>query len=228
MITFNAFPKIPRLSRECIITEKLDGTNASIWIERVSGPENPFDIGGEDCFMTQLHGFYYAIAAASRSRFLVPVKSKDNFGFAGWVRDHVEELVKLGEGVHYGEWWGRGIQRGYGLDEKRFSLFNTGRWRPRDDQENFPGETWDVAPSCCHVVPVLWKGPFDTVMHDPSSYSSLHSECMIPKRILYDLRELGSLAAPGFMNPEGIMIFHTAANSYFKKTFKGDEKGKGQ
>lgn len=29
---FNGFPKIYRLSRECIITEKIDGTNASILI----------------------------------------------------------------------------------------------------------------------------------------------------------------------------------------------------
>ena len=29
---FVEFPKIPRVSRECIITEKIDGTNASVWI----------------------------------------------------------------------------------------------------------------------------------------------------------------------------------------------------
>ncbi len=226
MIKFNAFPKVPRLSRECIITEKLDGTNASIWIERVSGPENPFDIGGEDCFMAQHDGFFYAIAAASRSRFLVPEKSKDNFGFAGWVRNHVEELVMLGEGVHYGEWWGRGIQRGYGLDEKRFSLFNTGRWF---DAGQPPGPDFDMnvqtlAPLCCHVVPMLWKGQFDLkIQRDAASGFLPPSDWA-----LRDLRETGSIAAPGFLKPEGIMIFHTAANSYFKKTFEGDLKGKGQ
>jgi len=31
-IEFKEFPKIARLSRECIITEKIDGTNASILI----------------------------------------------------------------------------------------------------------------------------------------------------------------------------------------------------
>jgi hypothetical protein len=31
-IEFQAFPKIPRLVRDCVITEKLDGTNASIII----------------------------------------------------------------------------------------------------------------------------------------------------------------------------------------------------
>jgi len=29
---FKTFAKIPRLSRECIITEKIDGTNGVIWI----------------------------------------------------------------------------------------------------------------------------------------------------------------------------------------------------
>lgn len=29
---FNGFPKIARLSRECVITEKIDGTNAQIFI----------------------------------------------------------------------------------------------------------------------------------------------------------------------------------------------------
>ena len=38
----------------------------------------------------------------------------------------------------------------------------------------------------------------------------------------------GSLAAPGFMKPEGVVIYHTAANIMFKKTFKNDEKGKGE
>ena len=30
MEEFVGFPKIPRLTRDCVITEKLDGTNASI------------------------------------------------------------------------------------------------------------------------------------------------------------------------------------------------------
>ena len=33
MIQFKEFPKMPRLSREMIITEKIDGTNASIFIQ---------------------------------------------------------------------------------------------------------------------------------------------------------------------------------------------------
>src|SRR5436305_1822690 len=101
MIEFNAFPKIARLNRECVITEKIDGTNASILID-------------EDG----------VVMAGSRTRWITP--ENDNFGFAKWVEANKSELMKLGVGHHFGEWWGSGIQRGYGLTkgEKRFSLFN--------------------------------------------------------------------------------------------------------
>lgn len=104
---FKPFPKMPRLSRECIITEKIDGTNASI-------------------------------------------------------------LITEGK---------------------------------------------DVLPPCCHLVPVLRRGEFSTVMCE----SALH-----------ELRERGSLAAPGFMKPEGIVCFHVAGNFGFKKTIEKDSEPKGK
>jgi hypothetical protein len=176
---FEGFPKIPRLSRECIITEKIDGTNSCIYI----GEDGEFLIG-------------------SRSKWITT--QADNFGFAQWAYQHKDELISgLGIGRHFGEWWGSGIQRGYGLPkgEKRFSLFNTSRWS--DDS---------VRPSCCYVVPIIKQGLFDTNMvHDA----------------LAELRMEGSFAAPGFMNPEGIVIFHVAGNLMFKKTIKNDEVPKG-
>lgn len=33
----------------------------------------------------------------------------------------------------------------------------------------------------------------------------------------------GSYASLGYMKPEGIVIYHTAANVMFKKTFENDE-----
>ena len=69
-------------------------------------------------------------------------------------------------------------------------------------------------PACCHVVPALWEGPFDS----PA----------IVDITLNILRTYGSQAAPGFIAPEGIIIFHTAGNLMFKKTLKNDEKGKGE
>jgi hypothetical protein len=122
---FVGFPKILRFSRPCIITEKIDGTNGQIYI----GPE-----GGE-------------FLVGSRTQWITP--EKDNHGFARWAAEHEEELRKLGPGRHFGEWWGNGIQRNYGLKEKRFSLFNVTKWG--DDL---------VRPSCCHVVPVIFEGEF--------------------------------------------------------------------
>lgn len=177
MIEFREFEKIPRLSRECIITEKIDGTNGLIYI-------------GEDGeFLT-----------GSRTRWITP--EMDNHGFSRWAHEHREELMKLGPGFHYGEWWGQGIQRNYGLTEKRFSLFNVSRW----EDEN-------VRPKCCHVVPVLCRGPFDTT---------------IIKGALEDLVEYGSCAAPGFMKPEGVVIYHVAGRLYFKKTIEKDDEPKGK
>lgn len=106
---FIAWPKTPRLEKETIIvTEKIDGTNASIYID----PEGTFLTG-------------------SRNRWITP--EDDNYGFSRWAHDNKEELMKLGPGRHTGEWWGLGIQRGYNQTEKKFSLFNTYR-----DPESLP------------------------------------------------------------------------------------------
>lgn len=172
---FNAFPKIARLSREIIITEKIDGTNAQIFI------------GDNGEFLT-----------GSRNKWITP--DQDNYGFSRWAHAHKDELLLLGPGQHFGEWWGNGIQRGYGLKEKRFSLFNCSRW------------TAENTPACVSVVPLLWKGMFDT--------NRIADE-------LHTLKLLGSQAAPGYNNPEGIVIYHTGNNILFKKTFEGDEAGKG-
>lgn len=179
-VEFFEFPKIPRLSREIIITEKIDGTNAQIYI-------------GEN-------GDFYT---GSRTRWILPNvngSQTDNHGFAAWVADNREELMKLGPGRHFGEWWGAGIQRRYGMTEKVFSLFNVSRWCGED------------RPACCSVVPVLYRGDFNM---------------NIVEACLADLRDNGSQASPGFMDPEGIVVFHTAANSCFKKTIKKDEVPKG-
>lgn len=202
---FRPFPKIARLARECVVTEKLDGSNAQINIV-------PLDQSGPTAAaVAVVEG--HAIFAGSRNRWLSPEKAKDNFGFAGWVRDNADELVKLGPGRHYGEWWGKGIQRGYGLVEKRFSLFNVGRWAQRpaegETRQCVDNQCW--APSCCYVVPVLYRGEFSTPDIDGC---------------ISGLRDFGSQAAPGFDKPEGIIVYHTAANVMFKRTLEDDEAPK--
>ena len=186
---FQSFHKIPRLNREIVVTEKIDGTNAQIHIipGETEIPESPVAINEE-----------FMMFAGSRNRYITP--EKDNFGFAKFVQDNAEELFKLGPGRHYGEWWGKGIQRGYELDHKRFSLFNVNKWTDGG-----------VRPSCCHVVPILAMGTFDSLAIED---------------VIGLMRSYGSTAAPGFMDPEGIMVYHTAANQYFKVTCKDDNKPK--
>ena len=131
----------------------------------------------------------------SRTRLVTPGKQTDNFGFAGWVRDNAEDLAKLGPGRHFGEWYGQGIQRDYGLKEKRFALFNTRGLAHK--------------PDCVSVVPTIYTGPFDTFEI---------------QKVLQELVSSGSYAVPGFMNPEGIVVWHEHARVAFKKTF--DDKHK--
>ncbi len=173
MEEFEMFRKIPRISRECVITEKIDGTNAQILITE----DGQFFTG-------------------SRNRWITP--ENDNFGFSMWANKNREELMKLGTGRHYGEWWGVSIQRGYNLSERRVSLFNTSKWS--DDE---------IRPKCCYVVPVLYKGLFETE---------------VVNRELERLRQFGSEAAVGYMNPEGVVVYHIQGGIYFKKTLKDDAK----
>lgn len=170
-IPFEPFAKIPRLRRGCVITEKIDGTNAQIYIPDDDGPA----------------------LAGSRNRWITP--QDDNYGFARWVSENELELRKLGPGRHFGEWWGAGIQRRYNMPDKRFSLFNVGRWKDAP------------LPSCVTLVPTLYEGDFSVEAVDGC---------------LERLRVSGSVAAPGFMNPEGVVVFHVASRTLYKVTLGGD------
>ena len=177
MTEFVAFPKIRRVTANTItITEKIDGTNAAIHIK-----------DGE--FVTQ-----------SRNRIITPGKDTDNCGFSAWANERRAELTEfLGEGLHFGEWWGLGIQRNYGMKSKVFSLFNVARWG---------GVPEYAFPEGLRVVPRLYVGTEDRSA-EMSDY----------------LRKAGSLAAPGFMNPEGIMVYYSAFGAYLKAPFDPNHKG---
>lgn len=172
---FVEFPKIPRFSREIIITEKIDGINTQVFITEE-----------------------YKIYAGSPKKWLT--LKDDNYSFARWCVENEKELLKLGPGRHFGEFWGQGIRRKYAQTRKRFSLFNVFKWK---DNPNLP--------KCCEIVPVLYQGSFDGY---------------IVENILGELRLNGSRAVPGYRNPEGIVIYHVAGRCSFKKTLKNDEGGK--
>jgi hypothetical protein len=163
MIEFKTWPKILRVEKRQapIFTEKLDGTNACVVID---------EEGNFGC--------------QSRSRLITP--EDDNHGFAAWAYQNKDELMKLGPGHHFGEWWGKGIQRGYDLNEKRFSLFNTMRW----------GNHNPNTPSCVYVVPLI----------------SMNSIVGV-KEFLFGN---GSLASPGYMRPEGAVMFDPDTKTMFK------------
>lgn len=179
-IEFKAWPKISRLANERMtITEKIDGTNACVIM--LPNDDAPF-------------GFEYA--CQSRNKLITP--ESDNAGFAKWAYAHIDELwADLGPGYHYGEWWGSGIQRGYGMQkgEKFFSLFNAPRWYEVLEERAF--QTPQL-----RVVPLLYTGPYSDV-------------CWLWDE---NLREQGSFAAPGYMNPEGIVIYLRDAQASYKIT----------
>lgn len=211
-IEHEPFQKIPRLNRDMVITEKIDGCNAAVQIHRVDKMNRVSNEDGSlytlidpdhrNAILTSDEQF--AVFPQSRNRFITT--EYDNHGFAQWVYDRADELAEtLGEGIHFGEFWGSGIQRGYGLtkDEKRFSLFNTSRWN-EENTASVPGLS---------AVPVLYEGvSFNTDLVNQAAVQ---------------LRVNGSKASPGFMKPEGVIVFHTAANSMFKVTCENDQYHKG-
>lgn len=121
-----------------------------------------------------------------QSRNKIITPEDDNYGFAGWASRNKEKLLSLGRGYHFGEWWGLGIGRGYDQKGKKFSLFNTMRW---SQQEN-------PYPDLIHIVPCL---PVDS-----------------SEEAREFLKQNGSVVAPGFMRPEGAVMFDPDTNTCFK------------
>lgn len=248
---FLKFKKIPRLSRDCILTEKLDGSNAQVVImsygglfenktnsddfltpERVEGIKAEIERFIDKHCLSDLEEIKKShlyenmtnqlfIFAGSRKRWLSVDNGKgcDNHGFARWVKENTEELLELGEGRFYGEFYGKGINRNYGLDHKRFALFNVGKWHKNGEEPRLISinsqtkeEKYTIpAPKCCETVPILYEGMFNTITIDT---------------ILFKLKRHGSYAVPRFMKPEGICILHKASNHLYKKTVENDANPK--
>lgn len=180
-MNFESYPKITRWSRDWVITEKIDGTNAQVLV-----PDDPYE----------------PIKAGSRNRYLTV--EDDNYGFAKWVSEHQDDLRLLGPGRHFGEWWGPGIQRGYGVSDKRFSLFN-----PYAKLLTKPGLSFGA-------VPILEEVKGGASIENAINYC------------VQRLKTEGSIVAPGFMKPEGIVIYHVPSRTLFKKLLENDEVPKGE
>lgn len=203
---FRSWGKTPRLFRDVVITEKIDGTNSAVIFEDVTlldvdlVPSNELVVRG---------AYLYRVGAQSKNRLITPGKTTDNYNFAQWVYENKELLFdQLGVGYHFGEWWGKGIQKRYGdLDYRTFSLFNT----RKHAEVFFRTPELNGTPVNVESVPILYQGEF--------SEEAVH-------KVARELLKNGSAAAPFAPNPEGIAIFHTQSGQVYKYTFDGNDKGK--
>jgi len=164
-VEFKPWPKIPRDKGNTItITEKIDGTNACVIIQ-----------DGE------------LVGIQSRNRLIKP--GDDNMGFAFWVMENKEGLEELGDGYHYGEWAGPGVQKNpHMLENKTFFLFNT--FRPQE-----------TLPECVKQVTTLYQGVYS---------KEVIEDCM---------STLWSCATSTGYIPEGVIVYFHDTRTYMKDTF---------
>lgn len=177
---YNSFPSIERLENiYCIISEKIDGTNGLIEINETN------------------------VRFGSRNRYIS--FSDDNAGFANFFKDYEARFKDAAKDITtdesyplriYGEWFGRGIQRGYGLKDKFFMPFSF-----------FYGEKLIEYQVPNVIAPnIMYTGKFSM---------EVVSACM------QQLKLNGSGIVKGYKQPEGIVIFFPKYNFRLKETFDG-------
>lgn len=176
---FQSFGKISNIGKIYMsITQKIHGSNAQVYIYK--------DDSGE-----------LQVLTGSRSRWITI--DNDNYNFAQFVNDHRQEFIDLlGEGRHFGEWAGPGINSGEGLTEKRLILFNWRRWQGKQ----LPAQTT--------VVPLLYKGCL-----------SLDAVSGVMDNLMDNLKTNGSQLVPGYMKPEGCVI--EIDGQFYKNVFDAEE-----
>jgi hypothetical protein len=209
MIEFEPWPKTPRLSNGGVtITEKIDGTNACIIIVPVD-VDSPLYQDDPMAFPVYVDNRWYQMGAQSRKR-LITMK-EDNAGFASWVWENRIEIVELlGAGRHFGEWWGQGIQRRYGMDRKVFSLFNYHRFsKIAQERQDWRNRAHAINMS---MVPLISVGRATQEAYDEA---------------LDMLRQNGSFASAEwgvrFDRPEGIVIRHRDLGGNLKYLLENDD-----
>lgn len=205
-IDFEAWPKTSRMFRDIVVTEKIDGTNAAIIFEDGVTISDKYVLDAAPLRSDEIWDGKKIVHVGAQSRKRLVTPESDNFGFAKWVHDNAQELYGiLGPGRHFGEWWGKGIQKGYGQDSRHFYLFNTGRY-----------EDVNVVIGGSHVapVPVIYSGMFD------------QQEIVMAADYLH---RNGSIVAPNYGGePEGVCIYHTQSGKVYKYTpYHGYDGSKG-
>jgi hypothetical protein len=192
------FASITRLNRATVVSEKIHGSNFGIHV--------------------LLDGSVHA-----QSRKKIIDLTCDVKGFARWIAENSNDLAtQLGPGLHFGEFAGPGIQKGftYGWDEKRFLLFNSGRWHSEfnqaviagEDPDSVTGSTKCLQAPLCHVVPIVAIGQS---LWDPVVIGAIDK-----------IRPHGSYASSGHHRAEGIVVFHEPSQATFKVLCDNDEMPK--
>lgn len=198
-VGFIKWPSTPRFHKGLTITEKIDGTNACIRI-----------LDGK-------------VTAQSRKRLITP--GDDNFGFASWVEENKNELTELlGYGVHFGEWFGEGIQKNpLGIEGKRFAHFSP--WKFNDVQKERIENSGLV-----EFVPILFEGQANewTIPH------------LIEELRIYGSKVKGAASSTVEVFPgedgtyevaakaEGIIVWHRETQQKYKILLEHDEIHKSQ
>ncbi len=197
----------PELFSEATLCERIDGHTVGIHIEPLKTDPASGEVGvraGDVMFMgaTQ-HAQFYRVWVQNRNRIITP-DQRDVAGVAAWAQAHAAQLAEtLGPGIHFGEWWGYKICRGYGLGpgDRRFSLFNTMRWSFIDGTQ---------VPSL-YISPVLWEGDLG------QGWGTIVEE-------MDKLLAGGSVAAPGYRHPEGVILYHHGADTMMQHTFPNNSR----
>lgn len=196
-IKFHPWPSTPRLFRDVVITEKIDGENVALHIQEVEDPD-----WDEPWPLIRHAGKWYYVAAQTRKK-LLPYDEMYRSSFGRWVIANSYSIFEaLGTGTHFGEWWGKGIKRGYGRGHNCLSLFNTARWNNLNRV---------IGGVVLTSVPVIYEGPMTTIR--------------VRIAVNY-LKRVGSVAAPGYMNPEGVCVYQKASDTISKVTIENDDTGK--
>lgn len=173
-VEFQSWPKIPRaVLGDCVMTMKMDGTNACVIIEEGK-----------------------VVGIQSRKRMINVGKDSDNYGFASYVVQNMDKFLELGEGKHYGEWAGLGIQKNpHNLENKQFFLFDTRRWGPH----NKP-------PEGINVVEVLYQGEYTRSTVDDVMYNlrtRAHNEGWVAEGIVVYFPKLQAMEKHTFEYSKG-------------------------
>lgn len=200
-VSYPSFSSIERLENiYCVISEKIDGTNGLIQIDY------KYDWNGQryDDHLVQF---------GSRNRYITT--TDDNAGFANYFTPHIasictlaESLINYGDNDNpkqdwpiyiYGEWFGKGIQRGYGLDEKYFMPFSS-----------FYAEHMIKAGIPNIMMPnIMYTGKFSLEVVD-NCMNRLTSGGFHTLITNYDY-------------PEGVVIYFPKYNFRLKQTFEGSK-----